>query len=256
LSVVLLSIVGVSHLLQLPELTLASSVPARMRQVVTLAALALALGAAGCSSLSSGPAATTGSSGSLTDRMAATLFGAPGSDTAQPAAGGAPTGLPDNDLDCPSVDVRRGASTLQVYGSGEQNPTNLSYQANIVQLARQCSFTQPSLTMKVGIEGRIVLGPIAAPAHIEVPLRMAVVQEGPEPKTIWTKLYHVSVDMPAGQTNVPFTEIEPDLTIPRPKASDLESYVIYVGFDQLAMKAQPRRRAPARHRAKPAPAAR
>jgi hypothetical protein len=183
--------------------------------------------------------------------MAATLFGSPA--PAAPAGGGAPTGLPDNRTDCPSVDVRRGASTLQIFGAGDQNPTNLRYQASVSQLARECQFSTANLTMKVGIEGRLVLGPLGTPESTDVPLRMAVVQEGPEPKTVWTKLYRVPVTVPPGQTNVAFTYVEPDLTIPRPKAEDLESYVVYVGFDQQALKAPPKRtRAPARRRAKPA----
>jgi hypothetical protein len=184
--------------------------------------------------------------------MAATLFGSPA--PAAPAGGGAPTGLPDNKTDCPSVDVRRGASTLQIFGPGDQNPTNLRYQASVSQLARECQFSTANLTMKVGIEGRVVLGPLGTAESTDVPLRMAVVQEGPNPKTVWTKLYRVPVTVPAGQTNVAFTYVEPDLTIPRPKAEDLESYVVYVGFDQQALKAPPakRSRAPAKRRAKPA----
>ena len=36
--------------------------------------------------------------------------------------------------------------------------------------------------MKVGIQGRVILGPSGRPGQIEVPLRIAVVQEGASPR--------------------------------------------------------------------------
>ena len=40
------------------------------------------------------------------------------------------------------------------------------------------------MTMKVGVEGRVLLGPAGGPGQVDIPLRMAVVQEGPAPKTV------------------------------------------------------------------------
>jgi hypothetical protein len=84
-------------------------------------------------------------------------------------------------------------------------------------------------------------------------VRMALVQEGPEPKTLWTKLYRVPVAVATGQTNVPFVHVEQDLTFPVPKDDNLESYVVYVGFDQLSAnepkpRAKPKPKPPPRDR--------
>ena len=38
------------------------------------------------------------------------------------------------------------------------------------------------MTMKVGIEGRVITGPAGGPGKVDVPLRIAVVQEGVEPE--------------------------------------------------------------------------
>jgi hypothetical protein len=62
-------------------------------------------------------------------------------------------------------------------------------------------------------------------------VRLAVVKEGLDPKTIWTKFYMVPVVMPPGQPNVLFTHIEEDMSFPNPPGDDLDKYVIYVGFD-------------------------
>jgi hypothetical protein len=88
---------------------------------------------------------------------------------------------------------------------------------------------------------------------VDVPLRIALVQEGPDPKTIWTKLYKLPVAVPAGQTNVPFVQVEENLSVPKPSASDLARYVVYVGFDQQALTEKParRQRRPARRTPRP-----
>jgi hypothetical protein len=62
-------------------------------------------------------------------------------------------------------------------------------------------------------------------------LRYALVREGVEPKTIWTQLHRVPIDIPPGQTNVPFMHIEEQLAFPLPSRRELAAYVIYVGFD-------------------------
>jgi hypothetical protein len=166
--------------------------------------------------------------------MTSALFGPP----ARPGQGAAE---PDR-THCPPLDVRQGASTITVYGSGDRVATNVRYQATVAELARECAALGATMTIKVGLQGRVILGPVGGPGRLDVPVRFALVQEGPEPKTIWTKLYKLSVEIPAGQTNVPFTHIEDNLTFPKPRPSELEAYVIYAGFDQQGLREEPRGR--------------
>lgn len=210
-------------------------------------ALLLAFAASGCaggifgSSEPASPApASPSRSSSFTERMNAYFFGSaarPG----DPEAGSAPQA----DVDCPSVDIRSGASTLSVAApGGEPNATNLRYQASIGQMARECAVLGPTMTIKVGVQGRIILGPLGGPGQVEVPMRLALVHEGIEPKTVWTKFYRVPVTIPPGQTNIPFVHVEEDITFPTPKRADLEAYVVYVGFDPAAMTQQPVKKKP------------
>ena len=67
-----------------------------------------------------------------------------------------------------------------------------------------------------------------------MPLRFAVVREGVEPKTITTKLQRIPVTIPPDDGNVPFTHVEDDLTFPMPPGGEIDSYVVYVGFDPQA----------------------
>ena len=118
-------------------------------------------------------------------------------------------------------------------------------------MARECAVLGATMTIKVGVEGRVILGPNGSPGEVVVPLRYAVVQEGVEPRTIMSKFYRVPVTVPPGQGNVPFTHVEEDLTFPTPSYADLQKYVIYVGFDPQMMEAKkkPRRSRKTRGRA-------
>jgi len=135
----------------------------------------------------------------------------------------------NTDIDCPAMMVRNGASTWQVPAGS--NSTNLRYQGSLGQLARECAVLGDSMTIKVGVEGRVLVGPKGTPGGLAVPLRIALVQEGPQPKPVWTKFYSIPLNVPAGQTQVTFTHVEDDLTFAIPASKDLSNFVIYVGYD-------------------------
>jgi hypothetical protein len=171
---------------------------------------------------------------SISDKLNSWIFGPPVTQNPSTDAG-APA-----EIDCPGVDFRAGASTLSVTAPGtDAGPMSTRYQATIGETARECAALGGTMTMKVGVQGRILLGPAGGPGQLDVPLRMAVVREGAEPKTIWTKLYRFNVAIPPGQTAVPFTHVEQDVSFPMPRGAELEAYVVYVGFDPGAAPARP-----------------
>jgi hypothetical protein len=204
---------------------------------------------AGCSGslLGSSPSAPdsgdSGTSSSLTDKFTSFFIGGQSKTATQGVAG------PATDIDCPVMDVRNGASTLSVNADAhDPSATGLKYQVSIGRMARECAVVGANMRVKAGVEGRVILGPAGAPGPLEVPLRYAVVVEGPEPRTIVTKLYRIPVTVEPDRTSAVFTEVDDDLTFPMPKLpADLDSYVIYVGFDPSAEK-PPERKPPAKKR--------
>lgn len=151
------------------------------------------------------------------------------------------------------MDVRQGASTL-VIPPGETDAFNVRYQGTIGEMARECKVANGIVTMKVGIQGRILLGPAGSPGTVDIPLRYAIVREGPVPKFIWSKFYKVSVTIPEGAPSVAFTHIDEAVTFPQPPVDEMNSYIVYVGFDPAGDK-QPAAKKPApKPGAKPAPA--
>jgi hypothetical protein len=192
----------------------------------------LALGLAGCGStnvfstsaldlFSTSSKATSGDAGVIADRNA--------------------------DVECPGIEIRSGAATMMIGskpGEGEPSALDLRYQVTIIRTARECSVTAGVMTMKVGIEGRVITGPAGGPGTVDVPLRLAIVQEGVNPKTILSKFARVPVTIASAVDRVTFTHIDPEISFPMPQpAALIDSYVVYVGFDPLG--AQQEKRKPA-----------
>jgi hypothetical protein len=153
---------------------------------------------------------------------------------------------------CPDVDIRRGAGTISI-NSNTRDPSaaQLRYQVSIGQTARECANVAGNLTIKVGMQGRIVLGPAGTPGSLEVPVRYALVEEGAQPKTLYSKLYRVPVSISEGQTSVSFTHIEEAMSVPMPSPAVFERYMSSIGFDPLG-SAQERQKPAKKRPAKPA----
>ena len=141
-------------------------------------------------------------------------------------------------FECPGMDIRPGASTLNIAVKPNNQATagDLRYQLSIGQNARECRVRGGIMSIKVGVQGRILVGPFGTPGSVDVPLRYAVVREGPEPKLIVTKFKQIRATIAPGKTHVQFLDIESGLTFPLPSSAELAAYVVYVGFDEIGDK--------------------
>ncbi|WP_245515931.1 hypothetical protein [Ancylobacter aquaticus] len=222
----------------------------RARQWLALPALALLL--AGCAGNgigggdgNDGPmgAGNAGDQGVFGSSMETT--------TVAPTAGTAAVtpGVADaSDFTCPPVQVRAGAAAWQVT---EPSDGGVRYQATLGQFSRECRFTSPEMNMRVGIQGRVLLGPKGGPGKLTVPIRLAVVEEGPAPKSVWTKFYSVPVEVGAGVMQVDFGLVADDVNFPLPTPGLSERYIVYVGFDPQGKEEKPVRARPTTPRAQP-----
>lgn len=213
------------------------------RRMTFVVVAGLLPGLAACSSVPSMPSMpSTGSFSSL--------FGS-SSSAGNAQASATSTPLPPN-FECPDVTVRSGASTLTSSADPAQ-PTalNLRHQVTIGTTARECRLLPNNVvSIKVGMQGRVILGPEGVPGTVNVPVRYAVVREGIDPKPITTKLDRVTVTVPPNDGNVLFTHVTEGLEFPMPRAGEIDSYVVYIGFDTVAAQEMER------PRPKPKPAAR
>jgi hypothetical protein len=108
------------------------------------------------------------------------------------------------------------------------------------------------MTMKVGIEGRIITGPAGGPGNVDVPMRIAVVQEGVTPKVVTSKFGRETVVLTGSIDRVNFTHVADDLSFPLPSpVTDISSYVVYVGFDPQSAQPEPKKPPAKKPKARP-----
>jgi hypothetical protein len=211
-----------------------------MRVAGKIALLGLSLGLAGCGSGSS----------NVFSSSALDLFSTSSKASGDTQAEGASA----PDIECPGVSVRTGAATLMVGSKPGEDPAamDLRYQATIVRTARECHVNSGIMTMKVGVEGRVITGPAGGAGSVDVPIRLAVVQEGANPKTILSRFASVHVVVEGAVDRVPFVHVDPEISFPLPQPlSNIDAYIVYVGFDPAGAQ-QERRKKPA---SKPKPRA-
>ena len=135
------------------------------------------------------------------------------------------------DFDCPFIDIRQGASTLTIPPpppDGANEAMTLKYQGIFVRAARDCTVVSGQMVLRVGVQGRIIVGPAGGPGQVDVPLRVAVVtspQAGS--KLVITKLIHIPVTVGPNDGNVDFTHIEEGFSFPMPSAAALDLHHLY-----------------------------
>jgi hypothetical protein len=199
-----------------------------LRVALALAAAGALLSGCGGGSMFGG-SSSSDPSPSISDRFGQ-LFGS----KSQAVGERAPSPV-DNELSCPPVNIRPGASTFAVGLPGKPaSGSDLRYQATITRTARDCTQNGGNIIARIGIQGRVITGPAGNPPTVEIPLRVAVVQGGVHEKTIATKVYRTTVTMDESG-NVPFSLVAEDMVYPVPPGATGDTYIFYIGFDPQAL---------------------
>lgn len=138
-------------------------------------------------------------------------------------------------LTCPDVSVRDGTDAVRIY-NGAESSNNVRYEYALGDVARKCAPAGGDITLKVGVEGRVLLGPVGAPGTFNVPVRIVVIRSTTQ-DAAFTKLYTVPVTIPAGATSAPFRFVAENLAVPFVSKRGNIDYTIEVGFDSAGAKA-------------------
>jgi hypothetical protein len=129
---------------------------------------------------------------------------------------------------CPSVDVFEGGSAMRVG----------STQIAIGELARECAVNEDkSISVKVGVEGRVLLGPGGTGGRYTAPVRINI-KVGD--RVLSTRTRTVSVAVPPGEAQAFFNVVEEGFVVPNQFARD---YEIEVGLAGGRAAAPARRKA-------------
>ena len=155
-----------------------------------------------------------------------------------------PVGLPltAEELQCPPIEIDEGGAAARVGG-----PDNAAvrYQFAISQTARECApLPDNRFSLKVGVSGRLLIGPAGKPGAYSAPLRVTVHDENTK-KDAFTKVYKVEASVP-DNGDAPFDLVTEPIVLPMTRTELADDYTLTVGFDngKAAMSAAPKPKKP------------
>jgi hypothetical protein len=131
---------------------------------------------------------------------------------------------------CPPVEMQADAATLITYARGHQDdPQFLQYQDSITKTARECHpVDADTLSIKVGVAGRVVAGPKGTAGNVTVPLRVVVLGQN-SGKVFFTKAYKVPVAL-TSDYSAEFSRVFDDVVFDVTEQD--RDLIVFVGFDQ------------------------
>jgi len=139
---------------------------------------------------------------------------------------------------CPQIFVLEGTAATQVHSGNPPSNENLRYQSSVDDVARECSLDGERVAIKVGVAGKVLLGPAGAPGSFNVPVRVAVVRQS-DNQPVVSKLYRASASIPSGQTYADYTIVSEPLFVPFIQDHTEDDYSIKVGIDEGAGAEKP-----------------
>lgn len=139
---------------------------------------------------------------------------------------------------CPPLEIRPGTELVTIYERNhEDDPNFVRFQASITETARECHTTgTDTLTIKVGIAGRLTAGPKGGPGKFNLPLRVAVIKQHGG-NVFYSEVSKVEVAITAPEFAADFTHVVDNISFQvTPGDRDL---IVYVGYDEGKPKAKP-----------------
>lgn len=139
----------------------------------------------------------------------------------------AQSALPAIATECPPIRVRNGGEAYFSYkGKKTGDPRTLKYQAVIDGQSRNCVVSNGLITVKMGVVGRVLLGPSGNnQEQVNLPLRFAVERDS---LAIYSQKYDIPVALTDQEQTKDFVQVVENVAIPYIGGEEI---VIWVGFD-------------------------
>ncbi len=132
---------------------------------------------------------------------------------------------------CPQVQILPGAESLTVYDRGHDGEADfIRSQGSITRTAREChALDAGTLSVKLGVAGRVLAGPKGGAGTVTMPLRVAVSRQH-DGTVLFSKAFTFTTTLSAPDFAADYSEVFDQITFKvNPDDRDL---VIFVGFDE------------------------
>ncbi len=116
-----------------------------------------------------------------------------------------------DDIECPPVTIAEGGAALRQQGG--QDSSSLRNQISIQDVARECGnvTADGGYTLKVGVQGRVLIGPSGSPGAYGAGLRITV-KRGTA--VLANRVVRIAATIRPGEAGADFSHVEPGLVVP------------------------------------------
>ena len=166
-------------------------------------------------------------------KLLATMLGMKRNEPASDVA--AAPGPQDRHIFCPEVVLLEGTEASRAYAGTPASSANLRYQFALTETARECALDAGELKLKIGVAGKVLLGPAGSAGSFTVPVRMAILRKSDNEPEV-SKLYHATVNVGQSETEADFTIVSEPIHVPFIQDHSEEDYSIRVGIDEGPLK--------------------
>ncbi len=134
--------------------------------------------------------------------------------------------------ECPPISIWRSDAQLTIYEAGRVGDNMaIRHRGEITRTARECEIAPGKVTVKFGVAGRVLLGPVGKPGRIKLPVLVHVTNRKSE--KIQTSKLDVTVNMVDGKPWGNFSTVR-SVSFPKDPALPANQYRVYVTFDKSA----------------------
>ena len=130
---------------------------------------------------------------------------------------------------CPTIALLPGTEAQRTLQPGASGKLGVRYQYSLFNVGRECTVSGNRVMIKVGADGRVLLGPAGTAGRYDVPIRVAVFSEA-QRKAVESRLFKVPVQLAGGQASAPFNFVSDTIAVSIPQGHSGE-YSIKVGID-------------------------
>ncbi len=138
---------------------------------------------------------------------------------------------PDRHIFCPEALILEGTEVSRAYAGTPPSSANLRYQFAVTETARECKLEGDELALKIGVAGKVLLGPAGNSGSFTVPVRMAILRKKDNQPEL-SKLYHATVTLGQSETQAEFSIVSESLHVPFIQDHSEQDYTIKVGIDE------------------------
>jgi hypothetical protein len=133
---------------------------------------------------------------------------------------------------CPPVVIRAGTEAMSLYEHGhEAEPDYVRFLGSIGKTARECHQEGDTVSMKLGVSGRVVAGPKGTAGTVTLPLRIAVTKQVANGKgPLYSQLFKIQVPVTPPTLGDDYSQVFDQVKFKM--GPDDHDLIVYVGFDE------------------------